>query len=322
MSRTRGYCLTINNYTEIEYENIIKKLDEEYEKNSVVHYVVGREVGQSGTPHLQMFLYYKNARTFTAMKKQYKTAHIEEMKGTPKEASDYCKEDGDFVTKGDCPDHKSVNLWNEIKDTIKQGIAWKDLIDKYPEYAVKYLTGLRNFYNELSPPFVYTLPENVRPFQQKLLDLSNEEPHDRQVFWLYDKMGNSGKTKLALHLASHNDFLILENGKTADVAHSWNGENVIFDFSRTQRSHINYQVIESIKNGKIFSSKYNSSVKIHKPPHVWIFANFLPDYSALSMDRWVVAEMRKDFDFNLLETSICLEEKYEQQSVLSEDQGN
>lgn len=301
VKRVRGFCLTINNYSNDEFESIKNKLTKEYQDDKVVYYVIGREIGKTGTPHLQMFVYYKNARSFSAVKKQYTRAHIEMMAGTAQQASDYCKEDGDYYEQGEVPNNVSVNLWNEIKDLIKEGVEWKVLVETYPEYAVKYSTGLRNFYNELSPKYQYSLPSEVRPFQQALLDLSKEDPHDRQVFWLYDKVGNSGKTKLALHLASQQGWLILENGKSADIAHSWNGENVIFDFSRTQRSHINYQVIESIKNGKIFSAKYSSMVKIHKPPHVWIFANFMPEISSLSLDRWVVAEMRSDYDFILLD---------------------
>jgi len=65
--------------------------------------VAGKEVGDAGTPHLQCFVCY-NARTrFSTIKQQLPTAHIERMMGTPQQASDYCKKDGDYLEFGTLP---------------------------------------------------------------------------------------------------------------------------------------------------------------------------------------------------------------------------
>ncbi len=70
---------------------------------------------------------------------------------------------------------------------------------------------------------------------------------------------------------------------------------VFFDLSRSSVDRINWGVIESIKNGKILSSKYESSNICWSPPHVIVFTNRCPceknefgksDYSSLSEDRW------------------------------------
>ncbi|KAK7505378.1 hypothetical protein BaRGS_00003540 [Batillaria attramentaria] len=75
--------------------------------------------------------------------------------------------------------------------------------------------------------------------------------------------------------------------KSADVKHAYTGQRVvIFDLARSQEDHINYEIIESIKNGVMFSSKYESQMKIFPPPHVVIFANFPPNLRKLSQDRW------------------------------------
>ena len=78
----------------------------------------------------------------------------------------------------------------------------------------------------------------------------------------------------------------MQDSKTAEA---YNGECVcIFDYSRSEEDHINYEVIESSKNGVMFSTKYVSTQKVHTPPHVVIMANFDPNKSKMSADRWDV----------------------------------
>ena len=95
MSRSRGYCYTLNNYSEEEVQRL-RNLE-------AVYHVFGEEVGESGTPHLQGFLYFKNAKTLSAVKKLVPRAHLESMRGTPEQASDYCKKDGRYTEFGKLP---------------------------------------------------------------------------------------------------------------------------------------------------------------------------------------------------------------------------
>jgi hypothetical protein len=76
-----------------------------------------------------------------------------------------------------------------------------------------------------------------------------------------------------------------------DIAHAYNNETtVIIDLSRTQADKIDhiYSLMESFKNGRIFSPKYESISKTFKPCHVIVFANVIPDHANLSQDRWLV----------------------------------
>ena len=58
-----------------------------------------------------------------------------------------------------------------------------------------------------------------------------------------------------------------------------------------QEEQINYQVMESIKNGRVFSAKYESKMKVFDPPHVICFANFEPKREAMSADRWAIVDL-------------------------------
>jgi len=88
--RARCWCATLNNYTKEEYEDILLKL------NETEISIVGKEKGESGTPHLQMCMKYKNARTFASMKKLNERMHIEVCKNWPASML-YCKKENDYV---------------------------------------------------------------------------------------------------------------------------------------------------------------------------------------------------------------------------------
>jgi hypothetical protein len=93
------------------------------------------------------------------------------------------------------------------------------------------------------------------------------------------------------YLSSTDGAFVITNGKLADIAHVYNNETtIIIDLSRTQTNKVDhiYSLMESFRNGRIFSPKYKSISQTFKPCHVVVFVNFIPDHSKLSQDRWVV----------------------------------
>lgn len=117
MSRNRAWCFTVNNYTEEEYVGIVGKLSEKGAR----YYCIGKEVGKEGTPHLQGFVYFSDAKTFSSVKKMIPRAHLETMVSTPEDASAYCKKEGNYVEHGKIPNQgKRVDL-DEIKQDIVNG---------------------------------------------------------------------------------------------------------------------------------------------------------------------------------------------------------
>ena len=93
MSRSKDWCYTLNNYT-IAQSVTLDDID-------AVYHVWGYERAASGTPHIQGFIQMEKRMRLGGMKTLFPTAHLEIRKGTPEEACDYCKKDGDYVEKGE-----------------------------------------------------------------------------------------------------------------------------------------------------------------------------------------------------------------------------
>lgn len=113
---------------------------------------------------------------------------------------------------------------------------------------------------------------------------------DRKVLWIVDREGNSGKSWLCKYLYDTEDCNLLIGGSNRDVSYTFkNGvaEIVVFDFCRSY-GNIPYRLIESLKNGFLFSEKYESKVIHFESPKVLICSNRYPDWDQLSKDRWEV----------------------------------
>lgn len=76
LKKVRKWCFTLNNWTKKEYEAI---------KNTekVKYMIIGKEVGKEGTPHLQGYVRFNNARYLKAIKKLdgWKRCHLDPAKG-------------------------------------------------------------------------------------------------------------------------------------------------------------------------------------------------------------------------------------------------
>jgi len=141
--------------------------------------------------------------------------------------------------------------------------------------------------------FVDTITD-LFPWQKEVVDLVTEPcVCDRMIHWFFDEDGCKGKTQLCKYLHVYHDATILNNGKFSDLAYALPNDPkiVCIMLPRTVEGKVNYSAIESIKDGLIFSSKYESGTKCFNSPHVLVMANFLPNEMALSKDRWNIHYM-------------------------------
>lgn len=217
-----------------------------------VKYIFGKEVGESGTPHLQGYIEAPSRVRPIERFKLPRCIHWEVAKGTREENVKYCSKDGDYCCSF-----------------------------------------------ELRPPRGIKL---IKPmgWQTEVLNIIEQEPDGRTVHWYWDHDGKTGKTSMAKYLAWNYKALILD-GKAADMKHGIVcyrlgcgklPEVVVFDLTRSMEQFVSYQGMENTLNMCFFSSKYETEMVVGPCPHVFVFANFEPDYEKLSKDRWHVTEVQ------------------------------
>lgn len=156
--KSKHWCFTLNNWTEDEYAQL-EVIGSEIAKGSdrFTYLVFGKErsgggAGDSasggepaGTPHLQGFISFVNRRTMSSVKRDIgDRVHLERVRGTPQEASSYCKKDGDFVEYGEVPagPGRRTDLEGPI-NAIRGGSRIRQVARDFPREFVKYSRGLQ-----------------------------------------------------------------------------------------------------------------------------------------------------------------------------------
>lgn len=121
--KSLSYCFTINNWTDAD----VKELKVLEDNPRTRYLIVGREVGEEGTPHIQGYVYFHNQTVFSTVKKWLSRAHIEVARGSVEANVEYCSKDGDFYEFGDKPltqkrkGEKGAEYWAANKKLAKEG---------------------------------------------------------------------------------------------------------------------------------------------------------------------------------------------------------
>lgn len=123
--------------------------------------------------------------------------------------------------------------------------------------------------------------------------LIDKNPDDRTIYWVHDESGNKGKTSFIKYMAVHHKACVYNNAPTKDIAFALPDDPkiILFNLSRSSETRFNYSALEALKDGMIFSSKYESKAKLFNSPHVMVFCNFAPDREAMSADRWSIIDI-------------------------------
>lgn len=299
-SKKRMWCFTLNNYT----DNDLTTISQWITTDRCKYGIVGKEIGESGTPHLQGYIHLIKPVRFTSLKKFLPNAHWEPAKGTPAQNKQYCSKDGNiFIEIGEITSssHKGGTSGLVMKRAIE--IINEMVEDRYTEppedqrvlflYRKRIKEEVEHREAKIEMKKLKEKYENVtwKEWQQDLLDELDGVPHPRKIIVVVDKEGNKGKSYLSSYLLTQG-ALLSDTTKKADIAYAMLKQRiVIFDLARHQQDHINWGTIEALKNGNMFSPKYMSKCKIFRVPHVVVMMNDYPDTSRLSEDRWDIRDI-------------------------------
>lgn len=168
MSRSRNYCFTINNYT-------TEDISACYElQSSSVYMVVGQEVGEQGTPHLQGYVNLKNSMSMSALSKKLRRANLRVAKGTADDNEKYCSKEKLLFIYGTKPKQGKRTDIENIREILENspGNPLRECIENATslqsiKVAEKYLT-------------YFEKPRNTKPY----------------VLWFHGSTG-TGKSKEA-----------------------------------------------------------------------------------------------------------------------------
>lgn len=283
------FQFTWNNYTDVDQQWL-----RDFAKSDCKYLVMGREVGEQGTPHLQGFVILKNRARITALKKKGFNAHLTPHDKKVNKGAEYCKKDKDFEEFGEIPALGERADLEGFKTAVKEGTDWVTLLDEQGEVVKKYRSYCSEYYANFKPK--PDSPDDFEPRDwHKFVDDAIANKCKRNIHFFVDTKGNSGKSYLVKHLyCTRDDVQIFKPEKEANLALMLDETKSVFLFD-VPRSRSNmdipfpYQLLEGLKDGLLVSGKYESRMKFPTVPNtVIIFANHPPDAAAISVDRFKV----------------------------------
>lgn len=317
MTQLKNVCITSFNM-DIKWDEFsVEKIDT---KNKIKYMIIQGEHCKDGKKHIQGFIQFHTKIRMDTIKKLLgdKTLHIEPMRGTPEQARNYCTDE--YIDK----DGNNKDIWLKqyeygeldntiqgtrtdliaLKNKIKDGNKLMDIIDdsndnKEIHNILQYNRPLKAYQDHKQ---YMSMREKLRKqyenvkwnkLQCKILDILVENVDNRKVHWFYDEYGNSGKSYIAKYLQLTRDTYYITGGKQNDILYGYEGQQlVIIDLARTYADNLEhiYTIIENLKNGQYLSTKYETKQKLFEIPYIMVMANFKPDKTRLSNDRWDIID--------------------------------
>jgi len=183
MDRSNAWCFTLNNYDDVQYASLLQILDQ------CRYYIVGKEVGDGGTPHLQGYAYFPRRYNFNVVRNKFGSRyHVERANGSPRQNREYCSKGGDFIEGGVLPE----------RGGNKRSLANRDEVARDFITAVQSGNrGLVEFSTTNPGTWCFNGLNMLRNYQSLIVPV--ERPNV-DVRWIYGEPG-VGKSRLA-----HSEF--------------------------------------------------------------------------------------------------------------------
>jgi len=215
-----------------------------YDENTMLFMVYQRETAPT-TQKLHWQGYFKAHKRIgfkTAKQIVGNSAHLEVMRGTPKQASDYCLKDetaieGTRAVFGEIPTHGDKNDMAAWRDAIKAGMSQTDLFENFLPLMLRF----SNAYKQMA-----TLYSKKRKY----------EGDERPVLEFHIGPTGSGKSKTVFEKYPDAYAWSIDNGGGSTWISNYNGEDVIIldEF----RGELRFKALKELCgwNPYSFQSKY------------------------------------------------------------------
>jgi len=244
-----SWFFTWNNYTEDHVEML-----ETYLPKICKWAVVEREIGESGTPHLQGVIGLKKRMRWSEFDLPTKVCHPSWYKTrNVKQAQKYCRKDGNIVIDFGCGKKESKYVEN-IEELFQWEIDICEILKTVPDKRTIHwfweptgCTGKTTFQK-----YVFTHYDDCVVLSGKAADMKNGIV----------------------------DFQT-KNKRLPKI--------VLINIPMTQElGYVSYTGIEEVKDMFFYSGKYEGGMVCGPNPHVIVFANEAPETYKMAKDRWLI----------------------------------
>lgn len=246
ISPAKRWCFTLNNYSE-DLIGIISSIVPQ----SADVYIIAKEVGESGTPHLQGYIEFKNKLRPMSLIPTSRI-HWEKAKGSKKSNFEYCSKEGNVFLQG------GYKLPREIK-TLK--------LEQLYQWELDILNTIKEEPDDRTIWWIWSCAGNI-----------GKTSFCKYLTLKHDAICLAGKG------ADVRNGVMDYFNKKGDTP-----ELVVFPIPRSyDTDYLSYEALENIKDMYFYSGKYEGGMICGNSPHLFVFANNEPNYYKCSEDRWKV----------------------------------
>lgn len=248
VSPSKKWSFTLNNYTDDIISSIVPLFKG---KCSVAFFA--KEIGESGTPHLQGYCEFKvKCRPLSVFKST--VFHWEKSKGSFAENLAYCTKENSL--------------------SFKHGPVPVPVRTITPATFYKWQKDIHDI--------IITTPDDrtIHWYYERIGNVGKSS-FCKYLCVHHDCLIVSGKAGDCFYAIQQ--YMEKHNGCAPDI--------IVFDIPRCNIDYVSYLAIEKIKDGLFFSGKYEGGMVCFNPPHIFCFANERPEKDKLSLDRWNIVKI-------------------------------
>ena len=248
ISPSKRWCFTLNNYKKEDISSISSN-------SSINSYIIGEEVGEKGTPHLQGYIEFKEKKRPLGVFKEFNNIHWEKAKGSRLDNINYCSKD--------CKYHTNMKIKKPLKKLFDKLYDWEEEMieiiktepndrDIYWYFDEKCGAGKTTFCKYL-----------IRNHDAIVLGGKSSDMKNGIISYIEKNNG------------CHPELILVNLPKTFDTG------------------YLSYTGIEECKDMMFYSGKYEGGMVDGNCPHMIIFSNELPDLDKCDKSRWKIKDMNK-----------------------------
>lgn len=265
-NKAKSWFFTYNNYMEADIQIMKDKFDSVCER-----YIFEKEVGESGTPHLQGVIFLKEKMRWSELKLM-KEIHWLLTKDEKKSIAYYQKE---FHWTGNDIFYKGIELIDRRNLEIPVFNSWVNYIEDVVKSQICNKRLIHWFWSE-----------------------EGEFGKTTVMKYLNERYG-------AILISSPNTANNMMNLTVNSIIDTKKVNSIVINLPRSFKASSElYTGLETIKDGICSNMKSHTNKTLcFVRPHIFIFANWRPKSEALSSDRWCIHNIDymkeiKSFKFN------------------------